>query len=135
MVSHLESCWVLGFHSKVEFRLGNSYGPSVYTCLACRSISWLWLVIAALVTSIFPVIDEGFVPTCVGSCTTVCGWLRFNEVLGKNYYWYLCFFTLLFRYISVYISVKSYDIMVVLTGDSLPFCVVGAKLGQPLAYG
>ena len=80
-------------------------------------------------------IDEGFVPPCVGGGTSVCGWLRFNEVLGKNYYWYLGFFTLMFCYISVYISAKSYDIVVVRTGDGLSFCVVGAKLGQPLAYG
>ena len=115
MVSHLESCWVLGFRSKVDFRLGNSCGPNVYNFLACHSISWPSLVIAALVTYIFPVTDEGFVPPCIGSCTTVCGWLRFNEVLGKNYYWYLRFFTLLFHYISIYISAKYYDIVGVVT--------------------
>ena len=59
--------------------------------------------------------DEGFVPPCVGGGTSVCGWLHYNEVLGKNYYWHLCFFTSLFHYISIYISAKSYDIMGVVT--------------------
>ena len=115
MASHIEICWVLGFRSRVDFRLGNSGNPSVYYCLVCRSNYWLSLVVAALVTSLFPVTDEGFVSPCIGGGASVCGWLRFNEVLGKNYYWYLCFFTLLFRYISVYISANSYDIVGVVT--------------------
>ena len=58
--------------------------------------------------------DEGFVRPCVGSCTTVCGWLRFNEVLGKNYIGifvslHFCFVT------SLFITTKSYDIVGVAT--------------------
>ena len=93
-------CLVLGFHSRVDFWLGSSGGPCVYTCLACRSNSWLSLVVATLVTSVFLVTDEGFVSPCVGGGTSICGWLRYLEAQVKSIY------ASLFLYISVNVSIK-----------------------------
>ena len=68
----------------MNFWLGNSCGPSVYTFLACHSNSWFSLVVAALVTSLFLVIDEGFVSPCVGGGTSVYGWLHYLEAQVKD---------------------------------------------------
>ena len=80
VASPLEFCLVLGFRSRVGFRVGK---------VAAQVFTPAWLVVpsfgpslvnAALVNSKFPVADEALVPPRVGSCTTVCGWLRFYEV-------------------------------------------------------
>ena len=84
VVSHLESCWVLGFHNRVDFWLENSDSPSIYTCLACCSDSRSLLVVTVLVISFFLVVDEGFVSLYVGGGASICGWLRYLEVLGNN---------------------------------------------------
>ena len=78
---HLEICWVIGFHRRVDFGWKNSDGPSVFTCLAWCPYSRSLLIVTVLVISFFLAADEGFIPLYVGGNASVCGWLRYPEVL------------------------------------------------------
>ena len=54
------------------------------------------LVTAVWVNSHSPVADEGLAPPHIGSYIVVHGWLRFSEILGKNYYFIFFVFVVLF---------------------------------------
>ena len=53
------------------------------TCLVSSILGSHWLLLL-LVTSLFPVTDEGIVYPRVGGGTSVYGWLRYFETLVRN---------------------------------------------------